>query len=180
VAAPPSLPPCCTDDEIRDALRRVLGSAVFLAAPSLTAFLRFVVERTLAGEGGRIKGYSIGVDALGRSADFDPGSDPIVRVEAGRLRRRLERYYGHNGADDPVMIELVRGSYVPCFRSRVPRPPQCLAGPDVLDVNDIVAISALLEKLLTLRRRRIAELAAEIERAQELLERSRALLCTTA
>ncbi|HVX91599.1 MAG TPA: hypothetical protein VG985_00100 [Xanthobacteraceae bacterium] len=105
-------------EEIREACTRVVASPAFRASPQLSAFLRFVVEATLSGQSERIKGYTIAVEALGRDADFDPQTDPIVRVEAGRLRRALERYYGETGADDPVAIELPRGSYVPVFNRR--------------------------------------------------------------
>jgi adenylate cyclase len=105
-------------EEIREACTRVVASPAFRASPQLSAFLRFVVEATLSGQSERIKGYTIAVEALGRDADFDPQTDPIVRVEAGRLRRALERYYGETGVDDPVAIELPRGSYVPVFNRR--------------------------------------------------------------
>jgi hypothetical protein len=78
---------------VREALERVCASEGFRKAPQLAAFLRYVVERTLAGDAASLKGYSIATEALGRGPDFDPQSDPIVRVEAGRLRRTLEGYY---------------------------------------------------------------------------------------
>ena len=62
-----------------------------------------------------LKGYTIATEALGRDDNFDPQIDPIVRVEAGRLRYALEHYYSNGGAGDPVVIELPRGSYVPTF-----------------------------------------------------------------
>jgi tetratricopeptide (TPR) repeat protein len=104
--------------DIRAALDRVVASDLLRASPQLAAFLRFVVEATLRGDSDRIKGYTIAVEALGRSDDFDPQSDPIVRVEAARLRRAIERHYAGPGADDPVVIELPRGTYVPTFRRR--------------------------------------------------------------
>src|SRR5476649_2548637 len=105
-------------DEIRAALQRMIGSDVFSRSPQLGAFLRFVVEAVLHGNAGRIKAYTIGVEVLRRDAKFDPQLDPIVRVEATRLRRALERYYAGRGATDPVIIDLPRGSYVPTFRRR--------------------------------------------------------------
>src|SRR5262249_5295952 len=79
-------------------------------------FLRYVVAATLRGEADRIKGYTIAVEALGRDATFDPQTDPIVRVEAARLRRAINRYYAAEGREDIVQIELPLGSYVPAFR----------------------------------------------------------------
>jgi len=107
--------------DIRAALDQITGSEVFRHSPQLIAFLRFVVEAAVRGESDRIKGYTIAVEALGRRADFDPQNDPIVRTEAGRLRRALERYYAGPGAADPVVIEIARGGYVPSFRSRAAR-----------------------------------------------------------
>jgi TolB-like protein len=107
-------------DMIRDAVDRVVVSEVFGRSPQLGAFLRFVVEAVLRGKGDRIKAYTIGVEVLRRDVKFDPQIDPIVRVEATRLRRALERYYAGPGADDLVIIDLPRGSYVPTFRRREP------------------------------------------------------------
>ncbi len=75
------------------ALARVLASDEFSSSPRLADFLRYIVETTLAGRSDEIKGYTIAVEALGRPRASNPQSDPIVRVEATRLRRALERYY---------------------------------------------------------------------------------------
>jgi hypothetical protein len=104
--------------EIRAALERVVTSPGFRAAPRLSSFLGFIVEETLAGQANRIKGYSIAVGALGRSDTFNPQTDPIVRVEASRLRRALDRYYTGPGRHDALVIELPRGRYAPTFRRR--------------------------------------------------------------
>jgi tetratricopeptide (TPR) repeat protein len=93
-------------------------SEVFLRSPQLVAFLRYVVESTLRGKRDRIKAYTIGVEVLRRDIKFDPQLDPIVRVEATRLRRAIERYYATAGASSPIVIDLPRGSYVPTFRRR--------------------------------------------------------------
>jgi adenylate cyclase len=102
--------------EVRTALDRILASRCFQQAGRASDFLRFVVERTLAGEGQRLKGYTIGVEVFGRPADFDAQSDALVRVEAGRLRRRLVEYYASDGAEDSVRIELPRGTYAVDYR----------------------------------------------------------------
>src|ERR1044072_2492571 len=104
--------------EVLRALDGVLASEMFRGSAKLGAFLRYVVEATLRGEQDRIKGYTIGVEALGREEDFDPQIDPIVRVEATRLRRTLDRYYAGPGANDRIVFELSRGSYVPAIRTR--------------------------------------------------------------
>jgi tetratricopeptide (TPR) repeat protein len=110
-----------TPGEVRAALARIVASDVFRSSPQLAAFLSFVVDAVLEGTDDRIKGYTIGVEVLKRSKDFDPQLDPIVRVEATRLRRALDRYYSGPGADGLVRIELVRGSYVPSFSYQEPR-----------------------------------------------------------
>jgi adenylate cyclase len=104
--------------DIRAELDRMAVSDVFLKSPQLVSFLRFVVESTLHGKQDRIKAYTIGVEVLRRDTKFDPQLDPIVRVEATRLRRTIERYYATAGAGDPVIIDLPRGSYIPTFRRR--------------------------------------------------------------
>ena len=107
---------CPNADEVRAALGHMATSEAFRGSPQLVAFLRYVVEATLRGEQDRIKGYTIAVEALGRGDDFNPQVDPIVRVEATRLRRALNRYYDNGGKHDAVRIDLPLGSYVPVFR----------------------------------------------------------------
>lgn len=102
--------------EIRSALDGILASPGFEKSDQLKSFLRFVVEQTIAGRGDQIKAYTIAVDALGRDPSFDPQLDPIVRVEAGRLRRALENYYTGEGRYDSIVIELPIGHYLPVFR----------------------------------------------------------------
>jgi len=107
-----------TNNDVRAALERVIASGGLRNSPQLIAFLRFVVEATLRGDGHLIKAYTIAVEALGRGKDFDPSIDPIVRVEAGRLRRALERYYAGAGADESPLIHIPIGRYVPEFQLR--------------------------------------------------------------
>ena len=115
-------------EAFRAALARVVASEPFRHAPRLVAFLTFVVEKTLSGEAAAIKGYTIATQALGRPDDFDPQTDPIVRVEAGRLRRALQTYYAGEGADDPVRIAIPLGSYVAGFEQGA-GPVQMVAAP---------------------------------------------------
>src|SRR5262245_15056641 len=98
-------------DEIRREVDRKAGSDVFKGSPQLGAFLRFVVEAVLQNKQHRVKAYTIGVEVLRRDVKFDPQMDPIVRVEATRLRRAIERYYAGPGVDDAVLIDLPRGGY---------------------------------------------------------------------
>jgi hypothetical protein len=104
--------------DVRAELERIVAGRPFATSPKLMNFLRYVVESTLAGQGERLKGYTIGVEALGRGETFDPQIDPIVRVEAIRLRAALARYYSGEGSRDAVIIEMPRGRYVAHFRYR--------------------------------------------------------------
>jgi TolB-like protein/Tfp pilus assembly protein PilF len=95
-----------------------LKSSDFEATARERRFLSHVVEESLAGRSDRIKAYSIAVEVFGRDASFDPQTDPIVRIEAGHLRRSLERYYLTAGQADPVLITIPKGGYVPTFALR--------------------------------------------------------------
>ena len=103
-------------DLIQAQLERIAASSAFDASPRNCAFLRFIVEETLADRGDRIKAYTIGTNVLQRDAGFDPQADPIVRIEASRLRRSLERYYLIAGKDDPIRIDMPKGGYVASFQ----------------------------------------------------------------
>lgn len=97
-------------------LARVLASRCFEGAKRNQDLLSFLVNETLAGRGDRLKEYVIGVEILGRPADFDPRMDTNVRTEAWRLRERLRRYYESEGATNPWRIELPRRSFVPLLQ----------------------------------------------------------------
>ena len=100
---------------VRSHLERVLRSPHFDGSTRSREFLRYVVEEVLAGRGGYLKQAAIAVEVFGRKPDFDAVIDPIVRVQAGRLRRSLERYYLLSGNLDALRIELPKGSYAPVF-----------------------------------------------------------------
>ncbi|MBW2657312.1 MAG: hypothetical protein JRC59_06370, partial [Deltaproteobacteria bacterium] len=104
-----------TPEAIRAQLERILDSAEFRASDKQRKFLSFVVDETLEDHASQIKGYTIAVTVYGRTEKFDPQVDPIVRVEAGRLRRALEHYYLTAGKNDPVRLKIPKGSYVPTF-----------------------------------------------------------------
>lgn len=111
-----SITPLADDVEaVKDELSRVVSSSAFDASDRNRKFLRYVVEETLAGRADRIKAYSIATSVFGRDESFDPQLDSIVRIEAGRLRRSLERYYLTSGNLNPIRIVIPRGTYVPQF-----------------------------------------------------------------
>jgi signal transduction histidine kinase len=96
-------------------LKRILADARFAKSPQLSRFLKYCVERTLLGDVDRLKEQVLGIEVFRRSPDFDPRVDPIVRVEARRLRHKLEEFYDTAGRLDPVLIMFPRGEYVPRF-----------------------------------------------------------------
>jgi adenylate cyclase len=116
---PPSNAPAAdsglSSEVIRDQLATVLESPEFAKRPVLRKFLSFVVGKYLAGQSHTIKEYTVATEVFGRRENFDSLKNSIVRMQAGRLRRALERYYFTYGAHDPVKIEMPKGSYVPAF-----------------------------------------------------------------
>jgi TolB-like protein len=103
---------------VRQQLERVLGSEAFAGAGRHSRVLRYLVERTLAGDGDQLKEYVLGTEVFDRPDSYDPRIDSIVRVEVRRLRTRLDDYYRGPGAKDPVVITIPRGAYVPLFADR--------------------------------------------------------------
>jgi adenylate cyclase len=125
-------------DAVIGQLERILASHDFDASPRSRAFFSFIVEETLAGRQEQLTQSVIATRVFARRDDFDPTVDPIVRIQAGRLRRSLERYYLLAGASDPVRIELPRGTYVPLVREARPRAERDgvgAAGPITLDAE---------------------------------------------
>ena len=103
---------------VRAQLRRILASREFALSDRMCRFLRLVVSDTLQGKSDDLKEYRLGLEVFDRQKSFDPGADPIVRVEARRLRAKLAKYYGDEGRHDDILIELPKGGYVPSFRRR--------------------------------------------------------------
>ena len=128
-------------DQVRAQLDRMLASAAFAGADRSSRFLRFVIDRALDGRREEIKESIIGVEVLGRSPSFDPKTDPIVRVEAGRLRTRLDAYYESEGKADPILIALPKGGYFPEFSEQLPPTAQRLA-PGLSRTRSILLVTA--------------------------------------
>lgn len=99
-------------------LDRILSSPTFVRSKRLGRFLRFTVEQCLEGRQGALKEYLVGVEVFNKLETFDPRIDSIVRVEARRLRSKLEKYYQTDGREDPIVIQFRKGSYVPQILSR--------------------------------------------------------------
>jgi TolB-like protein len=109
-------------EDVRRQLDRLLASSVFANAGRMSRFLRFVVERTLAGDGDRLKEYVIGIEVFDRDTGYDPRVDSIVRVEAARLRSKLAEYYAGEGRNDALILTLPKGGYSPLITLES-RPP---------------------------------------------------------
>jgi tetratricopeptide (TPR) repeat protein len=106
--------------EIRAEMERILRSHTFIHSHRIRRFLQFVVEEALRGRQHRLKEYVIGMEVFGRQESFDPRVDSIVRVEARRLRGKLEEYYANNAdSSDTATLRICirKGSYVPLFES---------------------------------------------------------------
>ncbi|CAO3454054.1 hypothetical protein [Azospirillum argentinense] len=126
------------DRAVRTQLERILASDHFDASDRNRRFLRYVVEECLAGRAQQIKAYCIAVSVFNREPSFDPQSDPIVRLEAGRLRRSLDHYYLTAGRNDPIRIVVPKGGYAPRFERQnepsspaLPRPHTVVAAETV-------------------------------------------------
>lgn len=110
--------------QVRAQLDRLLAHPLFSNSKRYPALLAFVVEQTLLGNGQQLKERTIGVEVFGRSATYDANSDPVVRITAGEVRKRLSQYYYDPAHDGEPVIELPVGSYVPVFLQREPEPPE--------------------------------------------------------
>jgi predicted ATPase len=110
------------NSSVRAQLQRILQSPLFSNAPSLGRFLKYLVEHVLEGKAEEVKQYSVGVEVFNRGESFDPRTDTIVRVQARRLRSRLQTYYETVGLDDPIVISVPAGRYYAlCESALVPR-----------------------------------------------------------
>jgi hypothetical protein len=107
-------------DRVREQLERILAHPLFTHSKRYPLLLRWVVERALEGRSGQLKERTLGVEVFGRHPDYDTNTDPVVRITAGEIRKRIAQYYHEPGRDNEVRIDLPCGSYVPEFH----RPPQ--------------------------------------------------------
>jgi tetratricopeptide (TPR) repeat protein len=102
-----------TPETIRAHIRKIIASRVLVRSERLARFLQFTVEETLAGHADQLKEFVIGMEVFDRRDNYDPRLDPIVRVEARRLRSKLAKYYEFEGRDDAIRIEYPKGGYSP-------------------------------------------------------------------
>ena len=138
-------------DRVFAALKNILASDEFVASPQLAAFLTYSVQQSLDGHGPTLKAYTIATEVLGRPASFDPQNDPIVRVEATRLRRAIDRHYATTGAQERVRISMPKGGYAVTFDfvadeepSRAPAPQRKRAAAKPSNVAHYTMIAGII------------------------------------
>ncbi|HEX2843478.1 hypothetical protein [Hyphomicrobium sp.] len=112
---------------IREQLDRILKSGPFHQSRRRQRFLEYIVTETLAGRSDRLKGYTVAVEVFERPETFDPLVNPMVRIEAARLRDKLREYYEIEGRDDPIRIDLPKGCYAPHIEFRQATDPAATA-----------------------------------------------------
>jgi hypothetical protein len=104
-------------EQCQQQVHRIIHSSTFRNTLTLQQLFQFVADKAIAGTTEGLKEYTIGVEAFGRKQDFDPKTDPIVRVQTHRLRQKLKEYYDTEGSHDPILIEIPKGHYLPSFES---------------------------------------------------------------
>ncbi|MBY3169276.1 MULTISPECIES: tetratricopeptide repeat protein [Rhizobium] len=127
------------ESEARSEAERLLADPRLHVSDRHRAFLRYIVDAVFEGRGDAVKAYSIAIDVFNRPPSFDPSSDPIVRIEATRLRETLAKYYEQLGDEPGARLDIPRGRYVPVFVAR--EQPPC-PGEDVSDVEEDVVPAA--------------------------------------
>ena len=128
-------------EEINTQLQRILNSPGFKNSPTLSRFLTFVVSETALEKQQQIKEYSIAVNVLHRATDFKPQDDAVVRIHAGRLRRALSEYYMIQGINDPIIIQIPKGGYIPEFHVGTTTTPEVRL--PILTANQIKPVFAI-------------------------------------
>ena len=138
-----------TKDEITLQLERMESSPDFKATPQQIALLKYVVARTQEGNADGIKGYTVATEVFGRGADFDQSIDPIVSIQASRLRQALSRYYETSGINDPLKIDIPLGTYVPTFNEQISS-EQHVTAETAKSVCDMAAWPTVLVRPMTI------------------------------
>ena len=143
-------PELCSPEEVAGQLSRILATDAFRRSPSLARFLKYLVDRALAGEYENIKEHRLGVEVFDRGDDFDPRDDTIVRVQARNLRARLNEYYENSTPVDTVRFVVPKGAYLLYFQlielpaAVSPVPPSPVKAPNEPPRRRTLAIAAAL------------------------------------
>jgi len=174
-----------TSEEIRRLLERILGSKQFANAPKKQQLLQLICDTYLAGRADELSEYLIGYEVYHRNESYNPALDPIVRVGAHELRKKLEHYYDGEGKNDEIIIEIPLGSYIPIFTRRLPLPepiepvkivraaPVSTVPIGIIWLSLIglaVAILIITIVLLAVSNRRLREQTTEVVQRKELAE----------
>ncbi len=128
------------EQKARLQLNRILASRTFHQADRLKRFISFIVEETISGRGPHLKEFLVGMEVFGKDSRFDPRTDPIVRVQARRLRSRLARYYSEEGQEDEIVIELPKGGYAPVIKRAEVVAPKRLVAATLISRNTVVVL----------------------------------------
>jgi hypothetical protein len=107
-------------EHLLEQINRLVSSHALHGSESLCKLLRYLAKHAVDHPGTAIKEFQIATEVFGRSPDFDPQLDSMVRVQAGRLRSKLTEYYSSDGLEDPIVVELPKGTYVLSFHPRSP------------------------------------------------------------
>lgn len=118
-------------EEVRMQLDRILSSHALAGSDQLKRLLRLTVERKINDQSDLLKEYNLGLEVFQRPPDYDPKVDPIVRVQARRLRAKLDEYYAGEGSGDSLVIRIPRGAYIPAFALRPSSAPPTAASPEI-------------------------------------------------
>lgn len=124
----------------RAQLSKIISSSIFSGLTKTKQFLVYIVEETLAGNSSLLKQYNIATKAFGRDSSFDPDLDPVVRLEAGRLRKALDSYYLHEGASDRIRIAIPKGGYIPFFNGGRANSCGCSSGASDTDAGSATLV----------------------------------------
>src|SRR5579863_2087680 len=137
-SAPEVLQPYSAADvaAIREQLERLLAHPLFSNSKRYPALLAYAVDQTLKGNAADLKERSIGIEVFGRAPTYDANADPVVRITAGEVRKRLSLYYYDSSHAGELVIELPLGSYVPVFRQ-----PEPVATEPMIDVLETAVVS---------------------------------------
>lgn len=141
-------------DGIEQSIKQIAASGVLGASERRVALLRYLIEKELAGEGATVKAFSIAVDVLGRDANFDPGSDSIVRSEVGRLRDALRLFNAEHAQPDGIRIEIPKGTYRPSFSapSQDTHRRKSISARTILPAASVIIIAIAAFLILALQR----------------------------
>src|SRR5215471_9656650 len=144
---PSTDPPTIKPAEVRQALETILGSKYFSHAPQKRKFLRLICDFYLNNRASDLNEHLIGREVFSRGAGFHPAEDPIVRVVAHDVRKKLEKYYQHEGTDDAIRLQIPIGSYEPQFTRRPSR--QSEPAPAPLPSNEVLTGEVMTGEVMT-------------------------------